>query len=180
MSFKKLTKERKVFMRKSLRFLVIALVMISMMSCMVFADYSECTIINGTRYETEPNDVEDDATILDYPLYGTIADVADSDYYVYFSGATQTRTLRWGYNTSMNVAGAEGYLYLLDLTDDNLIYAQNISLSSSKTVQFNAIAGHIYIIEFNLNGPSDAIQDRLDYLYNLNGFGYRYVIRVAE
>jgi hypothetical protein len=171
-------------MKKIAVTLILIFTIITTQSISAFA-YSPATR-NGQIWETESNDYLEDATIFYeqastiYPINGGIRYIEDQDYFVYQCKVTKTRNLRLGYSSNLNVSGATAFFYVLDLTDDNLIFAQSVPTVNGVNVRLNAIKGHEYIISVSLEGPVDEIQDRLDFLGSQNNdIGWRYVLSMS-
>lgn len=176
-------------MKKGLVSLFLILTMVVTFSSSVFAAYTPAIrTSNGQTLEAEPNDYEEDATILwksstgTYLCLGTIRYIEDQDNYVFQSDKTQTRTLKLQNNSALRGSGGDTFLAIVDVTANNLVFAQSVVFDGVGTaieVPFQAIAGHDYIISVNLEGPVDAIQARLDYLATINGGkGHVYVVFV--
>ncbi|WP_024833872.1 hypothetical protein [Ruminiclostridium josui] len=175
-------------MKKGLVFLILIVTILATFSTSVFAYTPAIRTSDGQTLEAEPNDYDEDATILwrtstgPYLCLGTIRYIEDTDNYVFQSPTTQTRTLKLQNNSSLRVTDAYTYLSIYDITANNVVSEQHVEYTGggeAALVPFQAIAGHDYIITVALEGPVNAIQARLDYLATINGGkGYTYVVFV--
>lgn len=175
-------------MKKSLVSIILILTILATSSTSVFAYTPAIRTSNGQTLEAEPNDYEEDATILwrstsgTYLCLGSIRYIEDNDNFVYQCTKTQTRTLKLQNNSALRVPDADTYLSILDVTNSNVVVEQHVvfdGVGIATQVPFQAIAGHDYIITVILEGPVDAIQARLDYLASINGDqGHVYVVFV--
>ncbi len=167
-------------MKKRVISFVLILTIIAAFSSSTFA-YSPVTRVNGQIWETEPNDYEEDATIIlqqgttIYPTYGALNYAGDGDHYLFQSKTTQTKKLRVGRSGGLvDVPDAYFFVGFHDLTTGEPIFTKRVLVSKGLTEPLQLIAGHDYIIYVTVEGNDDEIQESLDnrpfrYLLALNG-----------